>query len=369
MKSKIFTYLVIVGGALIIMALLPSQEREKFYYAFNEKTTLIAKPNTVLVKYAEGIEKTRVVESVKNLSTDFIIKWHGPLAAEISAVSQKSAEKLKAKLKRDDDVYTCQPFYTLKDGLDMGVTDEILVRFLPEVKERQQKELQKTFDAEVVKTTKIYQKLRVPKGEDALEIANKYYESGLVEFATPNFISYAELHQIIPNDTYFNRQITCHNTGQVFTDGHSGTNDADIDAPEAWEITTGCSEIVIAVLDQGVTPDHPDLPNLRQIRLAGSNFVDGNNDPSPGGNGNHGNACAGVIAATMNNNEGIAGIASNCRIMPIRIFDNNGVGVSPELTADAIELAVDNGANILSNSWGYPTSDQNAHPVIVTAIN
>jgi subtilisin family serine protease len=202
-----------------------------------------------------------------------------------------------------------------------------------------------------------------------LEIANKIYESGLVKFSTPNFISYSELHQVIPNDTYFNRQIACHNTGQVFTDGHSGTNDADIDAPEAWGITTGCNDIVIAVLDQGVTPDHPDLPNSRQIRLAGSNFVEGNDDPSPGGNANHGNACAGVIAATMNNNQGIAGIASNCKIMPIRIYDDNGNGVIAELKADALELAVDSGANILSNSWGYESTDQNLHPVIVTAIN
>ena len=103
-----------------------------------------------------------------------------------------------------------------------------------------------------------------------------------MEFATPNFISYAELYQVIPNDPYFSSQVTLHNTGQVFIDGHSGTNNADIDAPEAWEITTGKSNIIIAVLDQGVTSNYPDLPNSRQVRLSGSNFGDGNvNNPSP----------------------------------------------------------------------------------------
>lgn len=273
------------------------------------------------------------------------------MAAEITVSSQKLADELVNKLKQDYAVYTCQPFYTLKDGLNMGVTDEILVRFLPVVDENQKKELQEFFGLSLIKTTKRYQKYRVQKGADALEIANRIYESGLVEFATPNFISYGELCQIIPNDTYFNRQITCHNTGQVFTAGHSGTNDADIDAPEAWTITTGSSEIIIAVLDQGVTSNHPDLPNTRQLRLNGSNFVEGNNNPSPGGNGNHGNACAGVIAATMNNNQGIAGIAPNCRIMPIRIINNDGYIPSPETAADGIIFAVDNGADILSNSW------------------
>ncbi|MGM0666081.1 MAG: S8 family peptidase, partial [Bacteroidota bacterium] len=156
---------------------------------------------------------------------------------------------------------------------------------------------------------------------------------------------------------------TCHNTGQTFNDGHSGTNDADIDAPEAWEICTGSNNIVIAVLDQGVTSNHPDLPNTRQVRLSGSDFTGNDDNPSPVGNENHGNACAGVIAATMNNNEGIAGIAPNCKIMPIRM-----TGVVPSIVADAIEFAVDNGADILTNSWGYNSSDPNLHPVIVAAI-
>lgn len=71
----------------------------------------------------------------------------------------------------------------------------------------------------------------------------------------------------------------------------------------------------------------------------------------------------------MNNNEGIAGIAPECKIMPIRIFNNDDSSISPASMADAIELAVDNGAHILSNSWGYSSSNQNLHPVIVAAIN
>jgi type IV secretory pathway component VirB8 len=74
MKAKIFIYLLIVGGALITMALLPSQQEEKFYYAFDKKTTLIAKTNTILVKYIEGIDKTKAVESIERLSPDFNIK-------------------------------------------------------------------------------------------------------------------------------------------------------------------------------------------------------------------------------------------------------------------------------------------------------
>ena len=346
-------------------------EEEKYYYAFEERVPLVEKENTLLVKFADGVDKTKARELIKiGISSGYKEKWHNAHTVEIAVDSKKTINALKTKLKFNKEVYTCQPFYTLKDGLDMGVSDEILIRFLPETTDEQKMGLIKTYDLELVKTTKIYQKLKVKKGADALEIANKIYESGLMEFSTPGFISYPELHQVIPNDNYFGNQITCNNTGQTFTDGHSGTNDADIDAPEAWEITNGCSDIVVAVLDEGVTFNHPDLPNSRQVRLNGSNFADGNaNDPSPTGNMNHGNACAGVIAATMNNNQGIAGIAPECKIMPIRIFNSDGSGILPESVASAIQFAVDNGANILSNSWGYKTSDQNAHPIIKTAIN
>jgi len=194
--------MLLLGISLFILSPTTSEE-ERFYYAFDEKVPLIIKSNAILVKYVEGTEKTQIEESVSRLTKDYTIKWHGTLAAEITVSSQKLADELVNKLKQDYAVYTCQPFYTLKDGLNMGVTDEILVRFLPVVDENQKKELQEFFGLSLIKTTKRYQKYRVQKGADALEIANRIYESGLVEFATPNFISYGELCQIIPNDTYF----------------------------------------------------------------------------------------------------------------------------------------------------------------------
>ena len=366
--KKIYLLLVIFTGFFALLLSSATTEEEKYYYAFNEKVPLFPKGNTLLIRYDDVIDKTEAEEFIKKeVSSGFKAKWHDPQTVEITTESEKITNALKIKLELNNVVHTCQPFYTVKDGLDMGVTDEVLIRFLFKISEEQKKELIKAFDTEVVKTTNVYQKLRVKKGADALEIANKIYESGLVEFSTPNFVTNGIYHQVIPNDTYFNRQITCHNTGQTFTDGHSGANDADIDAPEAWGITTGCRDIVIAVLDQGVTSNHPDLPNSRQERLNGSNFnnIITPNDPSPTGNGNHGNACAGVIAATMNNNQGITGIAPECKIMPIRL----PVNFNPDIVADAIEFAVINGADILSNSWGYESSNQNLHPVIVTAIN
>ena len=175
-----------------------------------------------------------------------------------------------------------------------------------------------------------------------------------------------QFHQNPPNDTYFDNQFYLHNTGQLFNsrENHSGTADADIDALEAWNITRGNSNITIAVLDQGVTSDHYDLPNSRQVRLDGSNFGDGDaNDPSPTASQdhNHGNACAGIIAATQNNNEGLTGIAPSCKIMPIRIFKSDDSGITAEKLATAIDFAWQNGADAMSNSWGIRYADNPNH--------
>lgn len=203
-----------------------------------------------------------------------------------------------------------------------------------------------------------------------MSIANAIQESGLVQFSHPNFIANFQKHQDPINDPYFPYQFYLHCIGQVINDGHLTTIDADINAPEAWELTKGNASIIIAVIDGGVTSDHPDLPNDRQIRLSGSNFAwqydnTSIDDPSPRGNDNHGNACAGIIAAT-HNNEGISGVAPNCIIMPIRVpFDYGTIDVFD----DAILFAVSNGADIISNSWGTGSSVPDLFPAIVNAIN
>lgn len=366
MKAHILICIIIAGAVLTALTSLIINNK-KYYYAFDQKVELIEKPNTLLIKYNREVEKDKKEKNIKELSSGTIVKWHGSQIAEIISENEDSKKALKLKLLQLDETKSCIPFYMTKEGINKGITDEILIRFKTGTSIEEQKNFFKMFKAEVVKSTKIYKKIIVPKDKDALETANRYYETGLFEFAYPVFISYFKPYQHIPNDTYFNNQVACHNTGQAFTDNHTGTADADIDAPEVWDITRGSSNIVIAVLDQGVTSDHPDLPNNRQLRLAGSDFVSNDNDPSPVNNDNHGNACAGVIAATMDNSQGVAGIAPNCRIMPIRILGTGG-GIGPWNIADAIEFAVDEGANILSNSWGNGSNDPNDEPVIVTAI-
>ncbi|WP_158265703.1 S8 family serine peptidase [Blastopirellula marina] len=153
-----------------------------------------------------------------------------------------------------------------------------------------------------------------------------------------------------------------------------GTVDADIDAPEAWEITTGNPNVVIAVIDTGVDYAHPDLINSMWVNPGeiagdgidndGNGFVDDvygydflNNDGDPMDDNMHGTHVAGTIAAEGNNSQGVVGVASNASIMALKFLSASGSGS----TADAVRalnyatmMKKLYGVNVVAtnNSWG-----------------
>ncbi len=188
-----------------------------------------------------------------------------------------------------------------------------------------------------------------------------YLQNPHIEYAEPNYIVYAT---IMPNDAYFNNLWGLHNTGQT-----GGTIDADIDAPEAWNITTGSNNVVIAVVDTGVDYNHPDLSsniwtNMGETSCSDGIDNDGNgyiddchgwdfvgNDNDPMDYDGHGTHVAGTIAAVGNNSLGTAGVMWKAQIMPVRFLGVSGSGT----TADAISAilyANAKGAHIINNSWG-----------------
>jgi thermitase len=119
-----------------------------------------------------------------------------------------------------------------------------------------------------------------------------------------------------------------------------------IEADWAWNTTAGDHSVLVAVVDTGIDWNHPDLA-ANYVAL-GYDWV--NNDPSPLDDNGHGTHVAGVIAAAINNSVGIAGLAQ-VRIMAEKALDASGIGDSGEL-ANAIVHAVNQGAKIISCSWG-----------------
>lgn len=151
-----------------------------------------------------------------------------------------------------------------------------------------------------------------------------------------------------PNDPHFGLQYGLTNTGAAMG-GIPGVPHADIHALEAWGLAGGAI-VTIAVLDTGVSRSHPDLVGKL---VPGRNFI--GSDPEATDDSPyvpHGTACAGIAAASANDEVGISGVSWTGRIMPVRVADQ--WGNSSELAcANGIIWAVDHGARVISISLGY----------------
>lgn len=142
-----------------------------------------------------------------------------------------------------------------------------------------------------------------------------------------------------------------------------------VKADQAWSVTNGRAEVIVAVLDTGVAMKHPDLaPNL----ITGYDDVDGDDYPEPFHNEDnaHGTACAGIIAAAGDNGVGMVGVAPRCRLLPIRLARsvNGYLEERPEAEARCIRRAVRMGAWVLSNSYGGPQPDMTTEDAIRFAL-
>ncbi|MCK4829136.1 S8 family serine peptidase, partial [bacterium] len=368
MKKVLLTTLIGISACICMLILSCASTGELFYYGTTktEKVMLSVPGNKIIVKYAPKDESEYVLRKLEKFGKAekvyeqiFIITLQDP----------KSLDESLETLKEENDVISANPIYLTSDKQEMGVTDEICLEFNDEVQDNEKMELLNNFNAVEVSRTQPWEEyftiISVGKDQNALEVANRIKESGLVKFAHPNFYAMTYKHSFFPNDEFFPRQFYLHNTGQATNDGHFGTPDADIDAPEAWDITRGVNTITIAVIDEGVERNNNDLSAARLTILNGSNFAGGNpDDPDAAGDGAHGTCCAGIIAAEQNNTQGISGIAPLCRIMPVRV----PFGIVPSsIYADAINFAWSSGADVLSNSWGYSSTAD--IPDITAAIN
>jgi subtilisin family serine protease len=228
--------------------------------------------------------------------------------------------------------------------------------------------------------------VRVPAGRSVDSAMRALRRSPLVRSVEPNRIA-----TVSTNDTHFGEQWALDNTGQTHTmtdqglpgTTTTGTNDADVDAPEAWAALTQHNQVVVAVIDTGVDVGHQDLVNSMWVNPGetpgngidddGNGFKDdingwdftgtGDANPTPTNNleNSHGTHVAGIVAAEQGNSEGIAGVCPDCRIMALRIGSATSLTLGAELKA--INYAINNGADVINMSFGsdvWSKSERNA---------
>jgi subtilisin family serine protease len=267
----------------------------------------------------------------------------------------------------------------LKEQRKTAKTDEIIVKFKPNVSATAVK------DKLSLKTVKKLNSIgaevvKVPVGKKADTIISALKADSTVLYAQPNYKYYPSS---LPNDTLYSNLWGLHNTGQF-----DMTPDMDIDLPEALEhfnASTNQEELVIAVIDTGIDINHPELQDIiwqNPKEIAGNNIDDDHNGYVDDVNGwdfyhldnsvfdvndldEHGTHVAGTIAAVSNNNIGVAGIAPNVKIMPLKFLGPDGGSTSDAILA--VEYAARMGVKVTNNSWGGGSYDQALYEAIMNS--
>jgi thermitase len=187
------------------------------------------------------------------------------------------------------------------------------------------------------------QRLTVPEGQE-LAVISALRHHPLVEYVEPNYIIHAIL---TPNDTYFSSQWGL----------------TQIGAPQAWDVTTGSSDLIIAIVDSGIDLDHLDLSGKI---ISGYDYV--NEDWDPDDDFGHGTHVAGIAAARTNNGRGVAGVSWGARLMALKVLDAGGSGGYADV-ASAVIYAADHGAKVINLSLGGDYDSQALHDAVIYAHN
>ncbi len=212
--------------------------------------------------------------------------------------------------------------------------------------------------------------LQLVTGSDIPSIAKSLSVDSRVVWAEPDYLARpAGNTQATPNDPLFASQ-----WGLTI-----------INAEDAWDVNTGNSTVVIAMLDSGIQLDHPDLADKMWVNpgeipsngidddnngyiddVQGWNFVSDNNDP--GDDNGHGTQVAGAAAAATDNATGIAGTCWGCRLMPVKVMSAGGVANYSDIAAGTLYAAV-KGADVINISLGGYSNSHALEEAVQAAVN
>jgi thermitase len=302
--------------------------------AFSGQGNVSAKPNPI-------VEESENANSQFNLSQK--LKEREPASLLKSELRQKKGQD---SLLGDQIGYLNQGRAYHASGARFH-PEQVLVKFKSSFSEEMREAAISAYRAKKLKRIPgldIY-KLQIPEGTSVEEMVYVLSMNPDVEFAEPNYVIQITAW---PNDVLFQYQYALNNTGQqIGPSGPSGKYGADIKATASWEETKGDGATIIAIVDTGIDMEHPDIKN--KIKSRGKDFV--NNDDDATDDNGHGTHVAGIAAADTNNSEGLAGVAWNCKVLPVKVLDLDGSGYDSDV-ADGIRWAADNGADVINLSIG-----------------
>lgn len=358
-------YFSLLMGVLGFVPILAQQSDYYYYYKGNRIDLTVDSTRLYVVSEGEFQPQissyTRTVEyTVSNTTKSYVYNHVEPIQQRRSAVpdiyfstleipevlSATQYEALVEKVKAEESVWQVLPSF-IKDGIRVEITNNFYVKLKSFEDFEQLEQMASRYNVEIIgnhKQMPLWYVLscNAESTLDALAVANQFYLSDLFVFSSPEIYTGITLHSIDPKYPF---QWNLNNEGDEV-----GFPNMDINVEEAWEITKG-NNSVVAVFDEAIYTSHPDIVD---------NIYTGNYDIMTGGvpvfdpltNMNHGNGCAGVIAAVQNNEIGLSGVAPESNIMSIAFSKkvNNATGLQISL---GFTKAVEKKADVINCAWDY----------------
>ncbi len=340
-------------ASIVLSFNTPAQKYYRYYQGKKIEYTISDKKIIVQFERHADLNLLRksLLENKTTESVTDIDEIEGLSIANLKNVTRERIEEYFGILNKDSNVEYVSPVLINDSGHEIGgFTNKIIIRLKKESDIKILEDLLKVHKAFIERKyeydDKTYiLKLKKAASRNSLELANFLHETGFFEYAEPNLLHFLDFGT---TDPFFEEQWAVNNTGQS-----GGTLDADMDVLQAWEITSGNSNIAVAVLDIGVQLDHPDLNDNLLYGFDATGNGSAGAPTSNTGDVAHGTACAGIVAAEANNNLGTVGIAYNCNILPIRIATKSSdyTVTESQFMAAAVDWARLNGADVISMSF------------------
>lgn len=326
--------------------MLESQQREKIYqspslhYNNEEYFVMGAAVNEhgpyLISLVHQNLLKQITIEQQKNLR---IVPYPSDKRFKIESVDSSTLNRVQVDNAEEN------------EGVSHFHNEQVVVKFKEEPTQQQITQIQKEIESSKMKKmgyTYVFQSKKM----NTKQLIG-YFQKWEIQYVEPHYLyltneQTAVSQEITPNDALYQQY---------------QWNLPIIETTKGWELGKGSADIIVAVIDTGIDLDHADLKN-RLVK--GINVFDAESPPYD--EVGHGTHVAGVISATVNNNEGVAGMSWYNKVMPIKALDHTGAG-STYSVAEGIIWAVDHGAQVINMSLGNYANSEFLHDAIKYAYD
>jgi hypothetical protein len=347
--------LIILACILLCLPFYAQEERSNYYYYFGEKIFLTERTDKMFIKLVKNADKQEVAAFIQEQESVNLNRFNGAAMDNIVLLEAREGKTFSletlSKFRENPNVLSAHFLLEYENNIMAVLSHHFTVKLKPTTLLEQLQNLVLEYNCKIDNEYEFVPRQYIISIArtcelNAMQMANLFYETELFEFSEPNF---GIFNSLCSNDYYFDQQWGLKNTGQM-----GGTPEVDIKAEQAWEMAQGAF-VVVAVVDLGVDKLHPDLIGHVGVGYdATGNYSGGYPVSELDG---HGTQCAGVVGATKNNGIGIAGVAPQCLIMPVKyatMKDDFGfiyLDTDSIMESNSIIWAYQNGASVISCSW------------------